>query len=215
MTESTPNVYLYIPNLIGYARVFSLLYGLAIAFEDHYGFIFCYAASQLLDAFDGMAARKFNQCSLFGAVLDMVTDRCSSSALLMILAMLYKDFYLIFIVLFLLDFMSHWVSMYASASDKSVRSHKTQNEDAPWILRLYYTNKIVLFLVCASQELTYMSLYCMAMAKSTDPLSELYVIAFQVSLPLTFFKQIANVVQLKNGCDDIVARDVEEWKKKQ
>ena len=31
--------------------------------------------SGFLDAFDGMAARKFNQGTMFGAVLDMITDR--------------------------------------------------------------------------------------------------------------------------------------------
>jgi hypothetical protein len=29
---------------------------------------------------DGRFARKFNQCTTFGAVLDMVTDRCAGSA---------------------------------------------------------------------------------------------------------------------------------------
>ena len=35
-----------------------------------------YGVSCLLDAVDGMAARALNQTSKFGAVLDMVTDRC-------------------------------------------------------------------------------------------------------------------------------------------
>jgi len=37
------------------------------------------------DLFDGMAARRFNQCSSFGGMLDMVTDRCSTLGLLFIL----------------------------------------------------------------------------------------------------------------------------------
>jgi len=35
-----------------------------------------YCVSQLLDAVDGHAARYLGQASKFGAVLDMVTDRC-------------------------------------------------------------------------------------------------------------------------------------------
>lgn len=35
-----------------------------------------YGASSLLDAADGYAARKLNQTSQFGAVLDMIVDRC-------------------------------------------------------------------------------------------------------------------------------------------
>lgn len=38
-----------------------------------------YGVSCLLDAVDGMAARALNQTSKFGAVLDMVTDRCVST----------------------------------------------------------------------------------------------------------------------------------------
>lgn len=34
-----------------------------------------YLLSGLLDAFDGMAAREFNQGTMFGAALDMITDR--------------------------------------------------------------------------------------------------------------------------------------------
>ena len=37
-----------------------------------------YILSGFLDAFDGWAARKFNQGTMFGAVLDMVTDRSAS-----------------------------------------------------------------------------------------------------------------------------------------
>ena len=39
-----------------------------------------YGASSLLDAADGYAARALNQSSEFGAVLDMVTDRCDTPA---------------------------------------------------------------------------------------------------------------------------------------
>jgi CDP-diacylglycerol--inositol 3-phosphatidyltransferase len=35
-----------------------------------------YGVSCLLDAVDGQAARALGQTSKFGAVLDMVTDRC-------------------------------------------------------------------------------------------------------------------------------------------
>lgn len=44
-----------------------------------------YLYSFAADLFDGMAARKYNQCSSFGGLLDMVTDRCSTLGLLFIL----------------------------------------------------------------------------------------------------------------------------------
>ena len=41
----------------------------------------CYFLSGFLDHFDGHAARKYNQCSQFGATLDMVTDRVATTLL--------------------------------------------------------------------------------------------------------------------------------------
>ncbi|KAH0583964.1 CDP-diacylglycerol-inositol 3-phosphatidyltransferase [Termitomyces sp. 'cryptogamus'] len=69
------NVFLFVPNLIGYSRI--LLAGLSLHFMSYHP-KYCtllYVVSCLLDAVDGQAARALNQTSKFGAVLDMVTDR--------------------------------------------------------------------------------------------------------------------------------------------
>jgi CDP-diacylglycerol--inositol 3-phosphatidyltransferase len=42
--------------------------------------------NQWLDALDGMAARRFNQCNAFGMVLDMVIDRASDAVFLAIIS---------------------------------------------------------------------------------------------------------------------------------
>lgn len=47
--------------------------------------------SALLDAFDGWAARKYNQSSRFGAMLDQLTDRCGTMALCMALCRFYPN----------------------------------------------------------------------------------------------------------------------------
>ena len=46
-----------------------------VCFTQPFTAAVCYCVSQGLDAVDGMVARHFNQCSKFGAVLDMLTDR--------------------------------------------------------------------------------------------------------------------------------------------
>ncbi|KAK6029208.1 Sec63 domain protein [Ostertagia ostertagi] len=51
--------------------------------------MFCYALSAGLDAVDGMVARKYNQSSRFGAMLDQLTDRCGTMALCMALCRFY------------------------------------------------------------------------------------------------------------------------------
>lgn len=64
------------PYYIGYTRV--ILAGLSLHFMSFHP-KYCtlaYVISCLLDAVDGQAARALGQTSKFGAVLDMVTDRC-------------------------------------------------------------------------------------------------------------------------------------------
>ena len=93
-TAQPENVFLFVPNLIGmdpllwywcvtltrlmlgYARV--ILAGLSLHYMNHHpkACTILYGISCLLDAVDGHAARALNQTSKFGAVLDMVTDRC-------------------------------------------------------------------------------------------------------------------------------------------
>jgi CDP-diacylglycerol--inositol 3-phosphatidyltransferase len=82
-------VFLFIPNIIGYFR-FGFLFISLFTYRDYPIYtILCYGLSQLLDMFDGMAARKFNQSTDFGAVLDMVCDRASDAVILAILGHLY------------------------------------------------------------------------------------------------------------------------------
>lgn len=51
----------------------------------HFTALTMYLLSFVLDLFDGMAARRFDQCSEFGGLLDMVTDRCSTLGLFFVL----------------------------------------------------------------------------------------------------------------------------------
>ena len=82
-------IYFYVPNLIGYARVLLAFVGYGAALSDYRITVVSYLLSQLLDAADGYAARKLGQSSTFGAVLDMVTDRASTTCLCIILGSLY------------------------------------------------------------------------------------------------------------------------------
>jgi CDP-diacylglycerol--inositol 3-phosphatidyltransferase len=83
---SVLDVFLFVPNLIGFARVGFLIASLFYALHDPAIFLSLYTASFLLDAADGHAARLLGQTSQFGAVLDMVTDRLGTNALLLTLS---------------------------------------------------------------------------------------------------------------------------------
>src|SRR6201989_1218132 len=73
-----------------------------------------YSVSCLLDALDGFAARYFNQSTKFGAVLDMVTDRCTTACLLVFLSSGFPRWSIIFQGLISLDLASHYMPMYAT-----------------------------------------------------------------------------------------------------
>jgi CDP-diacylglycerol--inositol 3-phosphatidyltransferase len=102
-----------------------------------------YSISCLLDALDGYAARYFEQSTRFGAVLDMVTDRCTTACLLVFLSSAWPRWAILFQGLISLDLASHYVHMNATLSmGGSDQSHKQVDKSRSWILNLYYTNKV-------------------------------------------------------------------------
>jgi len=159
------NVFLFVPNLIGYSRI--IIAGIAMNYmKTHPRFCsLLYGISCLLDAFDGMAARALGQTSKFGAVLDMVTDRCTTSCLLCFLSSAYPEWALLFQFLITLDFSSHYMHMYSSLVTGS-RSHKLVTSQVSRILWYYYNDPKTLFLFCAGNELFYVALYLMHFEKT-------------------------------------------------
>lgn len=102
-----------------------------------------YSISCLLDALDGYAARYYEQSTRFGAVLDMVTDRCTTSCLLVFLSSAFPRWAIIFQGLISLDFASHYIHMYTTlVMGGADQSHKEVDKDRSWILNLYYTNRV-------------------------------------------------------------------------
>lgn len=112
-----------------------------------------YSVSCLLDALDGYAARYFNQSTKFGGVLDMVTDRCTTSCLLVFLASAFPRWSIIFQILISLDLASHYMHMYATLTmGGQGQSHKNVDEKRSWLLRQYYSNKVSYFLEVISEN---------------------------------------------------------------
>ncbi|KAF8078025.1 phosphatidylinositol synthase [Lyophyllum atratum] len=209
------NVFLFVPNLIGYARI--ILAGLSLHFMSYHP-KYCtlaYVVSCLLDAVDGQAARALNQTSKFGAVLDMVTDRCTTSCLLCYLASAYPDYAIVFQFLIALDFSSHYMHMYSSLVTGS-RSHKLVTSEVSRILWLYYNDSRTLFFVCAGNELFYVSLYLMKWM--TVPIGLPSVMAdltyaqalALASFPVCFLKNVINLVQLWKASKILVGVDLAE-----
>ncbi|CAM9597909.1 unnamed protein product, partial [Chrysoparadoxa australica] len=110
--DSPRQVLLYVPNIIGYIRIGLLGAFVHLALNNWVVALACYGASFTMDALDGAAARWLQQTSKLGIVLDMVTDRCGTAALLVILALVYPEHLRAIISLLLLDVGSHWMHTY-------------------------------------------------------------------------------------------------------
>ncbi|KAI4170208.1 MAG: hypothetical protein LQ343_005091 [Gyalolechia ehrenbergii] len=161
--EQSENVFLFVPNLIGYSRIFLAIASLYYMPLHPRTCSLLYSISCLLDALDGVAARQFNQSTRFGAVLDMVTDRCTTSCLLVFLSSAFPRWALLFQGLISLDFASHYMHMYATlAMGGSEQSHKKIDQSRSRLLHLYYNNRTVLFVVCALNELFFIALYLLS-----------------------------------------------------
>lgn len=128
--------------------------------------IFFYLLSGFLDAFDGHAARYLGQGTKFGAMLDMLTDRCATMCLCVVLAMFYPKWAIFFQLSMSLDIASHWLHMHSSMMTGG-SSHKAIDLSGNPILRLYYTSKPVLFLMCAGNELFFSMLYLLNFYEDT------------------------------------------------
>ena len=128
---------------VGYSRIilaFASLYYMPLHPRTCSGL---YSISCLLDALDGYAARYFEQSTKFGAVLDMVTDRCTTACLLVFLSSAWPRWAILFQVLISLDLASHYIHMYATLSmGGQDQSHKQVDKNRSWVLNLYYTNKV-------------------------------------------------------------------------
>jgi len=159
--QKTENVFLFLPNLIGYVRIALAFASLQYMPIHPRTCALLYSISCLLDAADGWAARKYDQSSSFGAVLDMVTDRCCTVCLQVFLAQGFPRYSMLFQLLISLDLSSHYIHMYSSLASGS-SSHKKVDVSQGWLLHTYYTNRTVLFLVCGLNELFFIALYLLS-----------------------------------------------------
>lgn len=157
-TESVETIFLFVPNLIDYGRVVFAFAAFYFMQTNYKLAAFLYLLSGFLDAFDGHAARMLNQGSKLGAMLDQLIDRFTTMCLMAALCYFYPKYMLFFQFSMTVDIVSHWFHLQSSLM-KGSGSHKVLDLSANPILRHYYHNKIILFLMCAGNELFYCLLY--------------------------------------------------------
>ncbi|GAV69016.1 CDP-OH_P_transf domain-containing protein [Cephalotus follicularis] len=217
---STLSVYLYIPNIIGYIRVLMNCIAFAYCFSNKRLFSVLYFVSFVCDGVDGWCARRFNQVSTFGAVLDMVTDRISTACLLVILSQVYRPG-LVFLSLLALDIASHWLQMYSTFLVGKA-SHKDVKDSSNWLFKAYYGNRMFMAYCCVACEVLYIILFLLA-ENQTKTLSDVMMNLVKQISPLSFLlalclfgwaiKQAVNIIQVKTAADLCVLYDINKKQK--
>ncbi|OCT58424.1 CDP-diacylglycerol--inositol 3-phosphatidyltransferase [Xenopus laevis] len=212
------NIFLFVPNLIGYARiVFAFIAFYFMPTSPVMASTF-YLVSGLLDAFDGHAARLLNQGTKFGAMLDMLTDRCATMCLLVNLSLLYPSYTLLFQLSMSLDIASHWLHLHSSIL-KGSESHKTINLAGNPVLHLYYTSRPVLFFMCAGNELFYCMLYLLNFTEGPSvilgPIGAIGLFRLIVWLccPISLVKSLISLIHLVTASSNIASLDCAERSK--
>ena len=218
-------IYFFVPNLIGYFRVLLAFVAFAYAFDSPVIFIAAYTLSFVLDAADGLAARAFNQCTQFGTILDMFTDRAATAGMLVVvshnvvgtaggdgLPFIQNDFskkvaVLVAAGLVFLDVASHFVRMYVSSIQS--KGHKDTSASIFSLLALYYTNRKVMGAFCVGQEVAYILCYALCFYSNEYLWYAMYVCA-----PLCFLKQVVNVQQLLDAMYHVAVLDADARKRK-
>ncbi|KPA74076.1 CDP-diacylglycerol--inositol 3-phosphatidyltransferase [Leptomonas pyrrhocoris] len=213
VTAKPSKVFFFVPNLIGYARMMCSIVSYLVARDYPALALVLYTASFVLDAADGMAARALDQCSHFGAILDMLTDRASTAGFLVVLdgvmqPMPYRYTFVLSSLLFL-DVASHFCRMYASLFIKK-ESHKDVSDSIFSLLRIYYSNRRVMGVFCIGQEFAYIFLYAWTSYKSVAVLNSVLWAAFVACAVPCFLKQIVNLQQLIDGLYHIACVDAVE-----
>lgn len=145
-------VLFFIPNIIGYLRVIGFLIALyLIELSPLLAFI-SYGIAAFLDAIDGVLARRLNQISRFGTILDFIVDRFCQMGLLVYMALYFREYWYVFVLILALDMASHFAALYKTAYMKT-SSHKDNVNSSFSLLNRYYSSRVVLFSTCAFYEL--------------------------------------------------------------
>lgn len=204
MTEGnvskTYKVLLFYPNLIGYLRIIFMTIAFYTAFSNWKATLFFYSMAFAGDAIDGYVARAFHQASVFGGILDMVTDRVSTCGFLTLLSHLYPEYAFTIIMLIVLDIASHWFHvMSVEGHHKAKESLQNRNVFLQW----YYSIYPLFGYCCVGTEFFYILLYVLHFY--SHPI--IIQLCFYGCLPACILKQVVNVFQLWSAVYTIASND--------
>ncbi|XP_048089231.1 CDP-diacylglycerol--inositol 3-phosphatidyltransferase isoform X2 [Alosa alosa] len=142
-------------------------------------------------------------------MLDMLTDRCATMCLLVNLALLYPAYTFLFQLSMSLDIASHWLHLHSSMMKGT--SHKTIDLSGNPILRIYYTSRPVLFVMCMGNELFFCLLYVLYYIE--EPYGWLQTL-LAVCAVVSMLKAAISVLHLVTASRNMAAIDLAEREEK-
>ena len=147
-------------------------------------------------------------------MLDQLTDRCATMCLVVVLCSLYPNWMFLLQISLVIDISAHWLHMHSTLLG-GAESHKAIDLSANPILYHYYTNRKILFFMCAGNELFYASLYLLYFTSGPIflGLSLLKALAV-ICAPIAFAKSAISLVHLYAASLNIVAIDTAERQSK-
>lgn len=205
------NVFLFIPNIVDYLRVVFAFASFYYMPTDPVLASILYIVSGGLDAIDGHLARMLNQGSKLGAMLDQLIDRMTTMCMCAALCYFYPKYMLFFQASMAIDIVSHWFHLQSTLMTGK-GSHKVLDLSANPILRHYYHNKIILFVMCSANELFFCMLYLCYFTDGPTILFGLglWKLILYVCAPLSFIKTGISLIQLGAAMSNIASLDNEE-----
>ncbi|CAG9538192.1 unnamed protein product [Cercopithifilaria johnstoni] len=200
------NVWLFYPNLIGYLRIILAVASFEAMTYAPWRAAICYFLSAASDAVDGYVARLCNQSSRFGAMLDMLTDRCALMALVICCGCFYPDYLFYFQISAVVDIASHWLHFHAS----DVTGKTTHKQSSNAVLHLYYTSRPFLFVMCLGNEAFYSLVYITHFWPGPG-VHGVHLISLLAALffPFALLKSMISLLHLFNAAQTLVAKDQE------
>ncbi|KAJ8979810.1 hypothetical protein NQ317_001300 [Molorchus minor] len=204
------NIFLFVPNIIGYGRIILALIAFYFMPTNYIIASTCYIISALLDAIDGHAARYFNQGTKFGAMLDQLTDR--TMGLVAVLCQFYPKYTFWFILSMCIDIACHWIYLHTTVL-QGKSSHKFIDMSENPIMSVYYTNRTVLFTMCAGNEAFFAALYLLHFSEGPIVLGlSLFRIVLYLSAPIMLVKTGISLLHLVVASKNLAIIDMGERK---
>ena len=204
-----------IPNIIGYIRVTLFLAGIwQIQSNDNYIFgSSMYVLNCILDELDGRCARRYKQCTQFGALLDIILDVvCMTIWKVGVLTQRYPQYAMAIYFHAAITMMAEWMHHHGSQVGVAIYNPQKGNTSSA-LLNFYYSGfsgtfgSFVVWVYWIFWLMLYIVSYTSGPTVPTFGIG-LWELILLLSTPATIFRFGITLVKIRNAVDIMVSLDL-------